>query len=115
MKASKIIKLVKDENWAVLKAVSLADDSSRTGLFNQKKYDKIISDMEKIAKKWGEKTVGTVVKVVDGKKVMKLTKLRPSKLIGDIISRVTDIAIKKNIKSDKELNALVMKVYKEMS
>jgi tRNA nucleotidyltransferase/poly(A) polymerase len=114
MKPSKIIKLVKDRNWEVLKAVSYCDDSCRTGLFDKKKFKSVIDNMEKIAKKWGDKTAGTMVKVVDGNRVLKLTKIRPSKMVGDIIKKVTDIAMKKNIKSDKELDKLILKVYGEM-
>ena len=114
MKVSKIIKLVKDENWNLLKAVSYCDDRCRIGLFDKAKFNGVINDMEKVAKKWGDKTVGTVVKVTDGTRVMKLTGLKPSKMIGDIIKKVTEIAISKNIKSDKELDKLVLQVYGEM-
>lgn len=114
MKPSKIIKLVKDENWEVLKAVSYCDDVCRGKLFVRGQFEKTIEDMEAIAKKWGDKTAGTVVKVVDGNRVMKLTKLSPGKMVGDIIKRVTEIAINNNIKSDKELDALILKVYNEI-
>ncbi len=114
MKPSKIIKIVKDENWEVLKAVSYCDDRCRIGLYKKGEFEKIIDNMEKVTKKWGDKTAGTMVKVVDGSRVLKLTGERPSKLIGDIIKRVTDIAISKNIRSDKELDKLVLQVYGEL-
>jgi len=114
MKPSKIIALVKDENWELLKAVSMCDDSCRGILFNKRRFDDVIDGMEKITKKWGDKTAGTVVKVIDGQRVMQLTGLKPSKQVGDIIKQVTDIAINTNIKSDKELDKLVLQIYGEM-
>jgi len=114
MKPSKIMKLVNDENWALLKAVSFCDDSCRTGLFDKKKFDATIKNMEDISQKWGSKTVNKVAKVVDGERVLRLTKERPGKLIGDIIAAVTDEVLSKNVKSDKEIDVLIMKYYKEL-
>lgn len=114
MKPSKVIKLVNDENWAVLKAVSYADDASRTGMFNKITFDNIITNMEKISKKWGDKTADKTVKVLDGNRVMKLTGLRQSKRVGDIIRAVTEYIINNNIRSDKEIDKLIMKFYKEI-
>jgi len=113
MKPSKIIKLVKDENWELLKAVSYCDDSCRGTLFNKRNFEEIINGMEKISKKWGDKTVGKVVKIVDGDRVMKLTGLPPSKKVGDIIKKVTDEVLNKGIKSQKEIDELVLKYMKE--
>lgn len=115
MKPSKIMKLVNDENWAVLRAVSYCDDKCRVGMFDKKTFDDTISNMEKITKKWGDKTTNKVVKVVDGKRVLKLTGLRPSKLVGDIIKAVTEYCINNNVKNDKDIDRLIMKFYKETS
>lgn len=57
MKVSKILSLVNSEHWHLLQAVSLADDSCRIGMFNRDQFDKVVKDMEAIAKRWGEKTV----------------------------------------------------------
>jgi tRNA nucleotidyltransferase/poly(A) polymerase len=114
MKPSKIMKLVNDENWALLKAVSYCDDSCRTGLFDKSTFDSVIKDMEAISKKWGDKTVGKVTKIVDGNRVMKLTGLRPGKQVGEIINQVSDYVINNNVKSDKEIDKLIMRFYGEM-
>jgi len=113
MKPSKIIKLVKDENWTVLKAVSYCDDSCRTGMFDKKNFNSVINTMEKIANKWGDKITNTTLKVVDGKQVMKLTGLRQGKQIGEIIKKVTEIILDKGIRNEKEISTLIMKVYNE--
>jgi len=114
MKPSKIMKLVNDDNWSVLKAVSFCDDSCRTNMFDKKAFDNTIRNMEDISKKWGEKTVNKVAKVVDGNRVLQLTGLRPSKLVGDIVRAVTDHVINNNVKSNKEIDKLIMKFYERL-
>ena len=70
--------------------------------------------MEKISKRWGDKTVNKIAKVVDGNRVLQLTGLRPSKLVGDIVRGVTDHVINNNVKSDKEIDKLIMKFYEKL-
>ncbi|MFO7805181.1 MAG: hypothetical protein R6V30_05860 [Paracoccaceae bacterium] len=89
------MKIVDDENWEVLKAVSYCDDSCRKNLFDKNKFDNIINNMEKIHKKWGDKTTNKTAKLVDGERVMKITGLKPSKAVGDIIKKVTDDIVNK--------------------
>lgn len=114
MKPSKIMRLVNDDNWPLLKAVSFCDDSCRTGMFDKATFDKVINDMEAISKKWSDKTLNSVAKVVDGNTVIKLTGLRPGKEVGGIIKKVTEYAIDNDIKSDREIENLIMKFYKEV-
>jgi len=113
MKPSKIIKLVNDENWEILKMVAYADAAARKGLFNQSEFDSLIDEMEAINKKWGEKITGTTIKIVDGNRVMTLTGLPSGKKVGMIIKKVTDEVLNKGIRSDKEIDDLIMKVYQE--
>ncbi len=113
MKPSKIIKLVNDENWGVLKAVSYCDDSCRIGIFDKKTFNDTINNMEKISKKWGDKITTRLIKVVDGKHVMKLTGLHQSKELGDIIKKVTELVLNNGIKNQKDIDALIMKVYND--
>jgi tRNA nucleotidyltransferase/poly(A) polymerase len=114
MKPSKIIALVNNENWPLLQAVSLADDSCRIGMFNRDTFNTVVKDMEYIARKWGEKTVGSLVKVVDGKRVMRMTGLPAGKVLGDLIKRITAYAVDNGISSDKEIDTLIMKFYSEI-
>ena len=98
-----------------MKAISYCDDSCRTGLFNRKTFNQTIDNMEAIAKKYKSKMVGKVLKVVDGKRVLDLTNRSPSKQVGEIIKRVTDIILAKNIKSQDEIDKYIMKVHKELA
>jgi len=113
MKPSKIVKLVNDENWEVLKQVSYCDDSCRTGLFDKKTFNATIKNMEKIAKQWGDKISQKKIKIIDGNRVMKLTGLKPGKEVGQIIKKVTDEVINKGIKDQKQIDDLIIKTYKD--
>ena len=114
MKPSKILKLVGDGNWEVLKQVSYCDDSCRTGLFDKKVFNDTINNMEKISKKWSAKLKDKKIKIIDGHRVLKLTGMKPSKQVGMLIKKVTDIIISKGIKDQKEIDKYIMRVYKEM-
>ena len=114
MKPSKILKLVKDENWEVLKQVSYCDDSCRTGMFDKKVFDDTIANMEKISKKWGDKLSQKKIKIIDGNRVMKLTGLKPGKEVGQIIKQVTDEVINKGIKDQKQIDDLIVRTYRRM-
>lgn len=112
MKPTKILRLVDDEHWGVLKAVSYCDDACRKHLFDKKKFDKIINNMEKIQKKWGDKATNKTAKIVDGERVMKLTGLRPGPEVGQIIKKVTDWVV--NNGSKEPIDKLIKKAYKEI-
>ncbi len=114
MKPNKILKLVGDGNWGVLKQVSYCDDSCRIGLFDKKVFDDTINNMEKISKKWSDKLNDKKIKIIDGNKVMKLTGMKPSKSVGLVIKKVTDIIINKGIKDQKEIDKYIMRVYNEL-
>ncbi len=113
MKPSKIIKLVKDENWFVLKQVSYCDDSCRTGMFDKKTFDDTINNMEKISSKWSSKLKGSSIKIIDGRHVMKLTGMKQGKELGMLIKKITELILDQGIRDQRDIDALIMKVYKE--
>ena len=106
MKPSKIVKLMHDENWATLYAVAKADSLSAR---QTKTWGEIVQKIEQVEKKWGSETAGKVVKAVDGKRVMQLTGLKPSKEVGIIMKKVTDDVINNNVKNQKDIDALILK------
>ena len=114
MKPRKILDLVYDEHWETLKAVAFCDDSCRLQMFDRKKWDDRLKNIEDIEKKWGSKVAGGAVKIVDGKRVIELTGLRPSKMVGEIIKKVTDVVLAKGIKNPKEIDNLIKQTYKDM-
>jgi len=114
MKPSKVIDLMYHEHWNTLKAVAFCDDSCRAGAFDKKEWDAVINHLEDIEKKWGDKVASNTVKIIDGGRVMALTGLRPSKMVGDIITAVTDIILAKGIKDQAEIDALIKTTYREL-
>lgn len=91
MKASKIAKLVSDDNWDVLVAVARADEFSRGETFMYAgEFEKIVDKAIKIKEKYGMQIVNKQLKLVDGNHVMNLTGLKPGKKIGDIIRKTTE-------------------------
>jgi tRNA nucleotidyltransferase (CCA-adding enzyme) len=102
MKASKIAKLVGDDNWDVLVAVGKADEYARGEAFMHKgEFEKIIDKAVKIKEKFGMKTVNKTLKIVDGKEVMELTGLAPGPEVGKIIRKVTEWAMDNGV-TDKD-------------
>jgi tRNA nucleotidyltransferase/poly(A) polymerase len=114
MKPNKILKLVGDENWGVLKQVSYCDDSCRIGLFDKKVFNDTINNMETISKKWSAKLNDKKIKIIDGNRVMKITGIKPSKDVGLIIKKVTDVIINKGIKDQKEIDKYIIKIYNKL-
>lgn len=114
MKPSKIVKIVGDENWGVLKSVSFCDDACRTGLFDRSKFDQAIDEMEQISHKWNTREDGKPPKVLDGNRVLDLTGLKPSKLVGDIVRAVSEDIINKSIGCDNEIDNLIKKYHEEL-
>lgn len=115
MKASKIAKLVADDNWDCLVAVAKADNYSRGKNFKYyDDYDAIVQKAVEIKEKWGQKTMQTIVKLVDGNHVMELTGLKPSKKVGDIIRKTTDWIIDNNIKDPISIDRFIMRQMEEI-
>jgi hypothetical protein len=114
MKTAKIVKLVSDENWEVLKTVSLCDDACRMHLFDKKKFDSIVTKMEEIHSKWGDKTTGKISKIVDGKHVMRLTGMKPGPKVGELISKVTDWAMENGVRSQDEMDKMILRLFQSI-
>ena len=114
MKPSKILNLIYNEHWQTLKAVAFCDDICRRQMFDDKAWKETMKHIESIEKKWGDKVAAGSVKVVDGARVMELTGLRPSKMVGEIIAQVTDIVLAKGIKDQKEIDKLIKEIYREL-
>lgn len=98
MKPTKIVPMVTNKNWEMLKIVSFCDDSSRRNFssdpafrFNEEKFNSNINRFEEVAAKWSSNSKPT--KIVDGNLVMEITGLNPSKELGNIITRVTEMVL----------------------
>lgn len=101
MKPTKIVPMVTNKNWEMLKIVSFCDDSSRRTFssdpefhFNEEKFNMNINRFEEVAAKWSSNSKPT--KIVDGNMVMEITGLKPSRELGNIITRVTEMVLDEN-------------------
>ncbi len=111
MKPSKIAKLVNDDNWDVLVAVARADEYARGETFmHAGEFEKIVDKAIKIKKKYDTPTVTKKLKLVDGKKVMELTGLKPGPKVGKIIRKTTNWIMDNDIdpKNQEKINNYIM-------
>jgi tRNA nucleotidyltransferase (CCA-adding enzyme) len=113
MKASKIAKLVSDDNWDVLVAVGKADEFSRGETFmHAGEFEKIVDKAVEIKNKFGIKTVNKSLKLVDGNEVMKLTGLAPGKEVGEIIRKITEWALDNGITDKSKITEKIKEFIK---
>ena len=107
MKASKIVGIVNDPNWNLLKIVSLCDDKCRgSKKFDPIHFDSVISRMETVTDKWNNKPSG--IKVIDGNQVQEICGIeKPCKLVGDIIRNVSEFVINNDITDQNLIEELV--------
>ena len=108
MKPSKIAKLVSDDNWDLLVAVSKADDFARGSAISGD-FEAIVDRAIEIRHRWGG-SKERVTKLVDGRKVMELRGLKPSKAVGHIINVTTEFIIDNNISDQKMIDDFIMGV-----
>ena len=115
MKASKIAKLVSDDNWDVLVAVGRADEFSRGEVFmHAGEFEKIVDKAIKIKQKFGIKLVNKQLKIVDGNRVMKVMGIGSGPKVGEIIRKVTEEIMDNNIDiDDKETIDNLIRKYGE--
>ena len=111
MKPSKISKLVNDENWDVLVAVSRADEFSRGETFMYAgEFEKIINKAIEIKNKWGKKQLKKTNNIINGNRIMELLNLSPGPIIGKIKSDVMEEILNNNIKDKEEIDKLIIKI-----
>ncbi len=108
MKASKIARLVNDDNWDVLLAVAKADEFARGETFRHAgEFEKIVDKAIAIKDKFGMVTVNKQLKLVDGGHVMNLTGLKPGKKVGEIIKKTTEWIMDNNIEDQKVIDEYI--------
>ncbi len=104
MKPSKVAKLVNDENWDVLLAVSQADSWARGKEFKHyREWEKMVDYAIEIKKKWGLPQVRSVNSIVNGNMIMKLTGLKPGPKIGQIKTKMLEWIVDNNVTDRTEI------------
>ena len=111
MKPAKVAKLVNDDNWDVLVAVGKADEFSRGEAFMfSGEFEKIIDKAIKIKEKYGTKEVGKRLKLVDGKHVMEITGMKPSKALGDVIRKTAEWIMNNDVSDQEKIDDYIRSI-----
>jgi tRNA nucleotidyltransferase/poly(A) polymerase len=88
---STVIKLMDSPYWEVLKATAEADEKARGEIFDEKEWAQITARINKMADGAADrKHIEAVKKVVNGKWVMELKKIKPGPEVGKIIVKTVE-------------------------
>jgi len=118
MKPSKIGRMMDSPYFETLIDVCEADEFSRGEKFMDKGYfKKQLEHALDIKRKWELQQLKRPIRIVDGNRVMELTRLKPSKLVGKIKEEVEDYIIDNDIdyEDQKEVDKLISSVFKEIT
>ncbi len=106
MKKIKVLNLINNKNWELLKEVALYDTLARctdiTLRENISFYNQILDYTENIKETWIPKN-DQKIKLVSGNLIMELTNLQPGPKIGEIINIISDWILENNIKDQNEI------------
>jgi len=116
MKPSKIARMLDSPYFGTLIDVCEADEFSRGEKFMYYgNFEKQLEHALAIKKKWEEQQRERPIKLVDGKRIMELTKLKPSKSVGKIKEEVEDYIMDNNVdyKDQKRVDELIINIFEE--
>jgi len=112
MSQKKVLDLVKHKDWKVLHQLAYCDDACRLHLFKPEKWDVVGKYIEEINKKFNNKEMEkNIKKIVNGKRIMDLRKLKPGPDVGRIIAKTLEWIVNKNIdiKDSKKIDEFIKK------
>lgn len=109
MKISKVVSIITNKNWELLKYVSFCDDSCRIGVFDANEWDKIEKHISDIFEQL--ETQKKVFACVNGNIVMELCNISTGPIVGKIIKYTNDYVITNNIKDEKEIEKIILNAY----
>lgn len=111
MKPSKIARLSSHMYFGTLLDVAKADEFSRGEKFMYRgEFDKIIERMYEIKTKWEKRIINNSLNLVNGRRIMELLKLKPSRIVGDIKKAVEDRIMDERLDPDdlKLIDGLIL-------
>jgi poly(A) polymerase len=97
MKPSKVMKLVMDENWPILKEVLRCDCAALCRAEDLQNLEEMLCQAERTTAAWREQTAAGSHYMISGQRVLELTGLAPGPCIGEAIRHVTDWAMDHDI------------------
>ena len=115
MKSSKIVKLVSDGNWDLLVNVAKADEFARGHkAMSKEDFQKVVDTAIEIKKKYGDKMVNKMIKLVNGNDVVRLTGIPPGPKVGAVIKKVTEWILDSGTDDQNIINNKIREVGKEI-
>jgi len=115
MRASKIARMVNNPHFPILEEVARADEYSRGEAFAYYgDFENKIDRARAIKEKWENRLVNHEIKLVDGKKIMELLNIPPSKEVGRIKQSVEEHIIDNDLEPTDELITELIYKYKEI-
>ncbi|MBI5442332.1 MAG: CCA tRNA nucleotidyltransferase [Deltaproteobacteria bacterium] len=113
MRPSKVVRLVADPNWTLLKNVTRCDQAARGDPVSVAELDRLLSRAEATAARWVETEGAKARPVITGARVMELTGLSPGPKVGDLLRRVSEWAIDNGVGDPREIESHVLKLAAE--
>jgi poly(A) polymerase len=114
MKPSKIARLVSSAHFDILLEVARVDEFCRGEKFKYKgMFEKGIKRAYEIAEKWCGQAAEKPKKLVDGKRIMEITGIKPGPLVGEIKHQVEDHIIDNDLDptDDKLMYELILRAF----
>ena len=114
MKPAKIARMLNSPYFEVLADVCRADEFSRGEKFRHKgQFEKHLKRALEIKTKWEGRIENYTLKLVDGERIMALTKIEPGPLVGKIKREVEDLVMDEGIDLDDQdkVDELIMEAY----
>jgi len=114
MKPSKIARMLESPYFETLLDVCRADQFSRGEAFMYKEeFEKQLKKVLDVKEKWEDRIVEHKLKLVDGKRIMELTGLKPCAAVGIVKKDVEDEIVDNGIdpQNQKEIDDLIMSTY----
>jgi len=110
MKPQKVLKLMDSPYWDVLVQTAKADAKARGKLFDKDDWNKITKYLDELKQKYSDEQnspIKNLKKIVNGNLVMKVRGItKPSKEVGDIITRAIDYILNNNIDFNDEAKVI---------
>jgi len=115
IKPSKIAAIMNHKFFDVLKHVSFCDDASRLHLFDEERFNANMAKIEAINIKFGKSSPTSITKMINGKRIIELTSMTPSKKFSEIIKIVSEIVINSDITDQSEIDNLIVKTVNKIN
>jgi tRNA nucleotidyltransferase (CCA-adding enzyme) len=111
MSNSKILKLMRDQNFNILLDVAKADAESRNHLWNPKEWEDIINKLKTVKEDMTPNEYEKIRKLINGKKIMEILNIKPGKELGKIISDSLEWVLDNNIKNSEQIYKYIKDKY----